>query len=155
MNEKLESYVEIEAEKAEKLSFCRGLKLLHIRDQVEEILSHIGKGGIFEEYTVHNIAHIDEMLNIIEWLVPDETKNNMTSAEWLMLTLAVYFHDLGMIVTKEEYENREMTSFSDYKTKILKEMEKSEYVEYIKNKMITFYIRNLLERIMRKGYGNG
>ncbi len=132
MNEKLESYVEIEAEKAEKLSFCRGLKLLHIRDQVEEILSHIGKGGIFEEYTVHNIAHIDEMLNIIEWLVPDETKNNMTSAEWLMLTLAVYFHDLGMIVTKEEYENREMTSFSDYKTKILKEMEKSEYVEYIK-----------------------
>lgn len=51
MNEKLMNYVEIEAEKAENLSFCRGLKLLHVRDQVEEILSNIGKLGIFEEYT--------------------------------------------------------------------------------------------------------
>lgn len=66
MNEKLENYVEIEAEKAENLSFCRGLKLLHVRDQIEEILSQIGKCGIFEEYTVHNITHIDEMLHIIE-----------------------------------------------------------------------------------------
>ena len=89
MNDKLKNYVEIQAEKAENLSFCRGLKLLHVRDQVEEILGHIGKIGIFEEYTVHNISHIDEMLGIIEWLIPDETKKEMTSAEWLMLTLAV------------------------------------------------------------------
>ena len=132
MNEKLENYVEIEAEKAENLSFCRGLKLLHVRDQIEEILSQIGKCGIFEEYTVHNITHIDEMLHIIEWLIPNETKNNMTSAEWLMLTLAVYFHDLGMVVTKEEYEKRETTYFHKYKSKILNEMEKSEYIDYVR-----------------------
>lgn len=74
MNNKLENYVEIQAEKAENLSLCRGLKLLHVRDQVEEILDHIGKIGIFEEYTVHSIKHIDEMLGIIEWLIPSETK---------------------------------------------------------------------------------
>jgi hypothetical protein len=107
MNDTLKNYVEIEAEKAESLSFCRGLKLLHVRDQVEEILAHIGKVGLFEEYTVHNISHIDEMLGIIEWLIPDDTKKVMTSAEWLMLTLAVYFHDLGMVITKDEYEKRE------------------------------------------------
>ena len=61
MNNKLENYVEIQAEKAESLSLCRGLKLLHVRDQVEEILDNIGKIGIFEEYTVHSIKHIDEM----------------------------------------------------------------------------------------------
>lgn len=110
MNEKFENYVEIEAEKAENLSFCRGLKLLHVRDQVEEILSQIGKCGFFEEYTIHNIHHIDEMLRIIEWLIPDCTKKKMTSAEWLMLTLSVYFHDLGMVVTKEEYEKRNNSS---------------------------------------------
>ena len=132
MNEKFENYVEIEAEKAESLSFCRGLKLLHIRDQVEEILLQIGKCGIFEEYTIHNIQHVDEMLRIIEWLIPDGTKKKMTSAEWLMLTLAVYFHDLGMVVTKEEYEKRDSSSFNGYKAQVLKDMDNTEYIEYVK-----------------------
>lgn len=105
------NYAEIQAEKAENLSFCRGIKLLHIRDRVETMLGFIGKGGIFEEYTVHNIAHIDEMLKIVEWLIPDVTKEKMTSAEWLMLTLAIYFHDLGMVVTKDEFESRNETAF--------------------------------------------
>lgn len=133
MNDKLKNYAEIEAEKAENLSFCRGLKLLHIRSQVEEILNQIGRGGIFEEYTIHNISHVDEMLRIIEWLVPDETKKEMTSAEWLMLTLAVYFHDLGMVVTRGEYSNRGKTAFKLYKESILAETEKSEYAEFTKN----------------------
>lgn len=131
MNNKLENYVEIQAEKAENLSLCRGLKLLHVRDQVEEILDHIGKIGIFEEYTVHSINHIDEMLGIIEWLIPEETKKAITSAEWLMLTLAVYFHDLGMVVTKEEYDNRYNSEFKKYKDEIVNREEKTEYIEYV------------------------
>ncbi len=54
MKTKLENYVEIEAEKAESLSFCRGLKLLHVRDQVEEILTQIGKCGFLRN--IHCIA---------------------------------------------------------------------------------------------------
>ena len=37
------NYAEIQAEKAEKLLFCRGIKLLHIRDRVEVMLGFIGK----------------------------------------------------------------------------------------------------------------
>ena len=70
----LKTYVEREAEKAESLSFCRGIKLLHIRNSVEELLSNIGRFDFFKEYTKHDISHVDEMLGIIEWLIPPETK---------------------------------------------------------------------------------
>ena len=32
-----------------------------------------------------------------------------------MLTLAIYFHDLGMVVTKDEFEHRDETGFKEYK----------------------------------------
>lgn len=136
--DKFTNYVEIQAEKAENLLFCRGIKLLHIRDKVEAMLEMIGKGGIFEEYTIHNITHIDEMLKIVEWLIPEKTKKSMTYAEWLMLTLAIYFHDLGMVVTRDEFANRNETVFKDYKAKILSETEPSEYGEYVKQQEDTF-----------------
>lgn len=132
MATELKTLVEQRAEKAENLSFGMGIKLLHIRNSVEELLSFIGRGGLFEEYTLHNISHIDEMLKIIEWLIPEKTKEIMTSSEWLMLTLAVYFHDLGMLVTKEEYNNRKKTSFKDYKKEILEKDCPIEYKEYAK-----------------------
>ena len=132
--DKFINYAEIQAEKAENLSFCRGIKLLHIRDKVECMLGFIGKGGIFEEYTVHSIAHIDEMLKIVEWLIPDGTKEKMTYAEWLMLTLAIYFHDLGMVVTKDEFEHRNQTVFKKYRERALQETQSSEYEEYAKEK---------------------
>lgn len=130
----LKNYVEIQAEKAENLKMCRGIKLLHIRKSVEELLSYIGKAGFFEEYTLHNIEHIDEMLKIVEWLIPEYTKEKMTKAEWLMITLAVYFHDLGMVITKNEYEEREKTSFADFKKKRLEKDEVPlEYIDYVNN----------------------
>ena len=132
------NYVELQAEKAENLSFCRGIKLLHIRDKVETMLGFIGKGGIFEEYTVHSIEHIDEMLKIVEWLIPDITKEKMTYAEWLMLTLAIYFHDLGMVVTKDEFEHRDETGFKEYKEKVLENTEEFEYEECAKERGDSF-----------------
>ena len=45
----------------------------------------------------------------------------MAYAEWLMLTLAIYFHDLGMVVTKDEFEHRYETAFKEYKEKVLNE----------------------------------
>jgi hypothetical protein len=36
-----------------------------------------------------------------------------------MLVLSVYFHDLGMLVTKSEYERREGTRFSELCEKVL------------------------------------
>lgn len=135
---KFTNFAEIQAEKAEGLSFCNGIKLSYIKEKVQAMLEMIGKGGIFEEYTVHNIKHVDEMLKIVEWIIPDATRKIMTPAEWLMLTLAIYFHDLGMVVTKDEYENRNETSFKEYKEKVIEETKQTEYGEYIKSNDDTF-----------------
>lgn len=116
----LEYEIEKRAERAENLSFCKGIKVLKIKDTIASMLNVIGTNEIFEQYTVHDISHINEMLKIAEWLIPDSTKELMTDAEWLMLTLAIYFHDLGMVVSKKEFEQREDNSlFVEFKQNIL------------------------------------
>ena len=62
-----------------------------IKKQVEKLLSHIGDYGFFIEYTKHDISHIEEMLKIVEWLIPGQTQDVMTPAEWMMLVLSIYF----------------------------------------------------------------
>lgn len=127
MGTRLNSFAEKQAEMAENLSFCKGVKLLYIKENVEKLLACIGKNGIFDEYTLHDIAHVDEMLRIVDWLIPEHTKKAMTVAEWLMLTLGIYFHDLGMVVTKQEYNNRNNSDFPKYKEDILKQLSRFEY----------------------------
>ena len=112
---KLKSKAEEKAEKAENLNAFSGIKLLHIKKQVSLILAQIGREGIFDEYTKHDISHIDYMLDSLEWIIPKETQDIMTSSDWLMITLAIYFHDLGMLVTKGEFKDRNKTSFKKYK----------------------------------------
>ena len=109
MIERLELFAECQAEKAEKLRTFSGIKLLHIKRQVEKLLSHIGDYGFFSEYTKHDISHIDEMLKMVEWIIPEKTKLSMTSAEWMMLVLAIYFHDMGMLISRNEFDNRDRT----------------------------------------------
>lgn len=94
------------AERAENLSAFSGIKLSYIRGNIERMLSLIGRANIFDQYTPHDISHIDKMLKMLEWLIPDETTRGMTCAEWLMLVLSIYFHDLGMLVMKKEFDNR-------------------------------------------------
>lgn len=119
MNEiKLTSNAEINAEKAENLKAFSGIKLLHIKKQVAIILAQIGRDGIFDEYTKHDISHIDYMLDSLDWIIPITTQDRMTPSDWLMITLAIYFHDLGMLVTKTEFKNRNSTSFKSYKQSI-------------------------------------
>ncbi|WP_286734034.1 MULTISPECIES: HD domain-containing protein [Sphingobacterium] len=116
---KLTSDAEKYAESAEQLSAFSGLKLLHVKRSIASILNLIGRNEIFDEYTKHNISHIDFMLQSLDWIIPDQTKKELTSAEWLMITLSIYFHDLGMLVTKEEFKGREKSYFSVFKNEIL------------------------------------
>lgn len=115
----LTSKAEKFAEKAESLKSFSGLKLLHVKRQVAHILGQIGRDGIFDEYTKHDISHIDFMLDSLDWIIPEETQAKLTPANWLMLTLSIYFHDLGMLVTKEEFKERKKSSFPSYKQSIL------------------------------------
>ena len=115
----LRSFAEKEAEKAESLKAFSGLKLLHLKRSIAACLANIGKDGIFDEYTKHDVSHIDYMLDSLKNIIPEDTKVQMTPSDWLMITLAVYFHDLGMLVTKEEFDNRAKTGFGDYRDKVV------------------------------------
>ena len=115
----LETEAEKRAQKAEELPAFSGIKLLHIKRQLGTLLGLIGRDGIFDEYTKHDISHIDEMLKILDWLIPEDTKDIMSPADWLITVLAIYFHDLGMLVTRDEYEQRNSSGFIEYRDKEL------------------------------------
>lgn len=128
----LNTKAEKNAETAESLSAFSGLKLLHIKKKVSLILARIGQDGIFDEYTKHDISHIDSMLSFLDWLIPNETKEIMTQSDWLMIVLSIYFHDLGMLVTKEEYNNRSSNpGYNSFKENILNDEYGIEYKEKI------------------------
>lgn len=107
------------AEKAENFPAFSGLKLAHVKKQLTALLELIGRDGIFDEYTRHDISHINKMLEMLDWTIPEDTKAIMSPADWLMTVLAIYFHDLGMLVTKNEYEMREASGFPEFRDKIL------------------------------------
>ncbi|MGN6370039.1 MAG: HD domain-containing protein [Phycisphaerae bacterium] len=119
MSTELTTYAEKQAELAESLHAFSGLKLLHIKRNLADLLKLIGRDGFFSTYTGHDISHVDEMLSMLEWLIPDSTKKLMSPADWLLIVLAIYFHDVGMIVTEAEYEEREASDFKAFKAKIM------------------------------------
>ena len=66
-----------------------------------------------------DISHINEMLANLDWIIPDTTKSVMSSGDWLMIVLSVYFHDMGMLVTKDEYEARQSSGFLKFCDEVL------------------------------------
>ncbi|MEV4831485.1 ATP-binding protein [Micromonospora sp. NPDC049257] len=114
MTPPLMTTAELRAQEATALSAFSGINLVKIRSEVAEALSHFGRLGIFQEYTKHDISHVDGMLGLYNWLIPDDTQKKMSSADWLLLTLATYFHDFGLLVTEAEYNRRSSSAFGDY-----------------------------------------
>ncbi len=107
MSSLFSSKAEQHAKKAEDYpSIFGSVNLTSIRENVGEILKLIGRDGIFREYTLHDANHIDAMLALVDKLIPADTAAQMKIADWLMIVLSYYFHDLGMVVTKKEFENR-------------------------------------------------
>ncbi|WP_393086259.1 ATP-binding protein [Streptomyces sp. LN704] len=106
---------ETRAQAAAQLEAFGGINILHVRRQVAQLVELIGTDGIFDEYTKHDMRHVDGMLKSLEWIIPEKTKEIMTVADWLLTVLGVYFHDLGMLVTKEEYRNRSTSGFETFK----------------------------------------
>jgi molecular chaperone HtpG len=121
---------ENEADKARELPNFKNLSLPGIRSEVEKMLGLIGRvDGIFSTYTSHDISHIDPMLKMLNWLIPKSTAEVMTSTDWLMIVLSIYFHDLGMLVTSEEYEKRyENKNFKDWLDGLDKASDGQEYL---------------------------
>jgi hypothetical protein len=65
------------------------------------------------------MSHIDEMLQLLDWLVPKETRSLMQPADWLLIVLACYFHDMGLLVTRREYEQRAESGLPAFRDEVL------------------------------------
>ena len=102
----METKAEQHALEAQQLPSFKSLSLPDIKEKVEQMLGLIGRSGIFSSYTDHSIKHINAMLKMLEWLIPPSTQAIMKPTEWLILVLAIYLHDLGMLVTEKEYRDR-------------------------------------------------
>lgn len=90
-----------------------------IRRTVAQLLSEFGRYGFFDEYTVHSFDHVHEMLKCFDWLVAIDTRPLLSKGDWLILTLACYFHDLGLLITRDEFENRRQSGFDEFCEKVL------------------------------------
>lgn len=66
------------------------------------------------------------MLTSLDWLIPSATAEAMTPADWLLVVLGIYLHDLGMVVTKDEYENRPKDRLIDFRDERLFQGENGE-----------------------------
>ena len=125
----LRTLAEQRADAARELSGFRDFSLVGVRDKVSEMLGLIGRSNVFATYTKHDISHIDHMLEMLEWVIPEATQEAMTPADWLMVVLAIYFHDLGMLVTQDEFDQRtENSHFMSWFQSLDKTTEGQEYL---------------------------
>ena len=86
IQELAKSTIESKAKQALLFPPFRAINLEHIKAKVQETLGMIGKGNIFNEYTKHDISHINKMFELLHWLIPSESQNKMSPADYLMLT---------------------------------------------------------------------
>lgn len=115
ISEDLISSAELNAVAAEELPAFSGFKLTHVKREVTRLLSLIGRDGIFDEYTPHDISHINSILKSLDWIIPKKTQNDLSPADWLLIVLSLYFHDMGMLVTRREFDNRSQSEFPKFR----------------------------------------
>lgn len=89
-----------------------GVNINSIRSTLIQMLEMFGRNNFFREYTVHSYDHINSMLCDLDWIIPAQTKTQLTDADWLLIVLSIYFHDLGLVITEEEYLNRDKSAFA-------------------------------------------
>ncbi|MBD8899024.1 ATP-binding protein [Rhodanobacter sp. DHG33] len=82
------------------------LNLREVRETVALLLNEVRRYGFFDEYTDHSFAHVEGMLRTAEWLIPSDARLLMTPADYLMLVLGIYFHDVGLLISRDEFSAR-------------------------------------------------
>ena len=138
------SLAESKAKEALTLSIFKGFDLDKTKETLADMLADIGKHGMFTEYTKHDISHVDGMLKLLDFIIPDSVKQVLTPTDWMMIVLSVYFHDLGMLITTAEFDsknnnkeylkflniNRNANEYSDAKSD--DERERFQYQDYVR-----------------------
>ncbi|MGF6208813.1 HD domain-containing protein [Pseudomonas frederiksbergensis] len=82
------------------------LNLREIRGNVEKLLQEVQRYGFFDEYTSHGFDHVVGMLNTAQWVIPAKTLEELSSGDCLFITLAIYFHDIGLLISRHEYSQK-------------------------------------------------
>ena len=131
MAAQLSSNAETIAIQSQELQSFSRFNLVGAKQGLEVFLNQFGREGIFHEYTRHDISHIDTMLQMLDWVVVPGSAKAMTSVDWMLAVLAIYFHDAGLIVTREEFSNRGKTAFPAFKNSILGSAPPSAYKERV------------------------
>lgn len=140
------------AKEATNLSSFSGINLNGIKSSLQNMLGQIGRDGIFDEYTKHDITHVDTMLGMLDDLIPKSTQTIMTCADWLLIVLSFYFHDLGMLVTKKEFKDRENNDiFKNYYKSYLSKVSN---VESLKQYSEEEKERFIYQEFVRHNHGN-
>lgn len=123
----LKTNAELKANAACKLDAFSSINLLSIKKSIAEMLSLIGRNDIFDQYTRHDISHVNMMLSSLDFIIPKDTAEKLTGADWLLIVLSVYFHDLGMLVTKKEYSERNKSKeYEEFRNNYLQDINNSD-----------------------------
>lgn len=133
MTVQLSSTAELSAIQAQQLQSLSRFNLLGAKEGLETLLAQIGRDGIFTEYTRHDISHIDTLLRMLDWIVVPETTRSMTPMDWMLVVLAIYFHDAGLVVTRREFANREESDFPNFRRNALGTAGPSAYKEHVES----------------------
>ena len=72
-----------------------------VAKQSEYILNQIVR--YLPQYTLHDKRHILNVLSPMDWLTPDVGMNQLAPLEYALCILAAYVHDLGMVLSDDEY----------------------------------------------------
>jgi molecular chaperone HtpG len=124
-----------------------------VKEQVAEIIALIGRHGVFSTYTLHDISHIDALLKMLDWLIPGSTRSVMTPIDWLLSVLSIYLHDLGMVVTEEEYEKRmQNPDFTSWRNGLEKTDEGREYLARTNRMSSSEKEQFFFQEFIRKGH---
>lgn len=153
MGAELSTKAESLADQSRNLPSFKTLSLPGVKEQVAQVLDLIGRDGIFSTYTVHNISHIDAMLSMLDWLVPEPTLPTLTPADWLLTVLSIYLHDLGMVTTTHEFDGRQTnTEFVSWRNGLNKSTEGQEYIARTNRMDSSERERFFFQEYIRKGH---
>jgi hypothetical protein len=87
-------------EKEEGYETTLSATVKNVAKQVKDILGRIPV--IFEEYTLHDISHSENVIKNMWKFIPKEVKAKLNALEMYLLILSAYLHDVGMAVSKDE-----------------------------------------------------
>ena len=110
----------------------------HIESEVTSVMSN--SRIFFPTYTNHDFKHLNNVEDIIDNMLSEEVKKELSDEEIFCLLSAAWLHDIGMIPVndeKEEYENMSANERKEY----------SEKVRYHHNIRSKNYVENNKEKL--------